>query len=287
MFATYLIGLREGLEATLVVSILVAFLVKSERKDKLPHVWVGVALAVALSVFFGWLLTYTETSLLADFKSRELFEAVTSVLAVVFVTWMIFWMRRAARSIAGELRTRLTDALAVGWFAVALMAFLAVVREGLETALIFYSAAAGLDSGSGPLFSLIGGVLTAVVIGVLLYRSVQRINLGRFFTWTGALLILVAAGILKYGVHDFQEAGVLPGLNNLAFDISGTLDPNWWYGALLAGMFNITPAPTVLETIAWVAYAVPVLFLFLRRPRSKPVTAPNTEPQPAPSPQNV
>jgi high-affinity iron transporter len=287
MFATYLIGLREGLEATLVVSILVAFLVKSERKSKLPHVWAGVALAVALSVFFGWLLTYTQTSLLADFQSRELFEAITSVLAVVFVTWMIFWMRRAARSIAGELRTRLTEALAVGWFAVSLMAFLAVVREGLETALIFYSAAAGLDSGSGPLLSLIGGVLTAVVIGVLLYRSVLRINLGKFFTWTGALLILVAAGILKYGVHDFQEAGVLPGLNNLAFDISGTLDPNSWYGALLAGMFNITPAPTVLETIAWVAYAVPVLFLFLRPPRRKPSVATTPEPHPAPSPQNV
>ena len=131
MFATYLIGLREGLEATLVVSILVAFLVKSERKSKLPHVWAGVALAVALSVFFGWLLTYTQTSLLADFQSRELFEAITSVLAVVFVTWMIFWMRRAARGIAGELRNRLQAALAVGSVAVAVMAFLAVVREGL------------------------------------------------------------------------------------------------------------------------------------------------------------
>src|SRR6201999_1494909 len=126
--------------------------------------------------------------------------------------------------------------------------------------------------------SLIGGVLTAVVIGVLLYRSVLRINLGKFFTWTGALLILVAAGILKYGVHDFQEAGVLPGLNNLAFDISGTLDPNSWYGALLAGMFNITPAPTVLETIAWVAYAVPVLAIFLRPAKRKPTPAPATAP---------
>jgi high-affinity iron transporter len=287
MFATYLIGLREGLEATLVVSILVAFLVKSDRKSRLPHVWVGVALAVALSVFVGWMLTYTETTLLADFQSRELFEAITSVLAVVFVTWMIFWMRRAARSIAGELRSRLSEALAVGWFAVALMAFLAVVREGLETALIFYSAAAGFGQGTGPLYALIGGVLTAVVIGVLLYRSVLRINLSRFFTWTGALLILVAAGILKYGVHDFQEAGVLPGLNDLAFDISGVLDPNSWYATLLAGMFNITPAPTVLETIAWVAYAVPVLVLFLRPPRRQPAAAPNSEPQPAPSPQNA
>ncbi|PTA45076.1 iron uptake transporter permease EfeU [Micromonospora sp. RP3T] len=280
MFATYLIGLREGLEATLVVSILVAFLVKSQRRDRLPQVWAGVGLAVVLSVVFGSLIQYTSTSLLRTSESREFFEAVTSVAAVVFVTWMIFWMRRAARSIAGELRGKLTEALAVGSLAVAGMAFLAVVREGLETALIFYAAAESVagGTGAGSLLALVGGIATAVVIGFLLYRSALKINLSRFFTWTGALLILVAAGILKYGVHDFQEAGVLPGLNNQAFDISATLDPNAWYGALLAGMFNITAAPTVLELIAWVAYAVPVLVLFLRKPAApaKPPVAPAT-----------
>ncbi|MEU7850506.1 iron uptake transporter permease EfeU [Micromonospora parva] len=276
MFATYLIGLREGLEATLVVSILVAFLVKSQRRDRLPQVWAGVGLAVALSVLFGWLIEYTSTSLLSRSEDRELFEAITSVAAVVFVTWMIFWMRRAARTIAGELRGRLTEALAVGSLAVAGMAFLAVIREGLETALIFYSAAQGAAGDSGPLLALIGGIVTAVVLGVLLYASALRINLSKFFTWTGALLILVAAGILKYGVHDFQEAGVLPGLNDLAFDITGALDPSTWYAALLAGMFNVTPAPTVLETIAWVAYAVPVLLLFLRPARRKPAPTATT-----------
>ncbi|MFD6634895.1 iron uptake transporter permease EfeU [Micromonospora chalcea] len=280
MFATYLIGLREGLEATLVVSILVAFLVKSQRRDRLPQVWAGVGLAVALSVGFGSLIQYTSTSLLRTYESREMFEAVTSIAAVVFVTWMIFWMRRAARTIAGELRGKLTDALAVGSLAVAGMAFLAVIREGLETALIFYAAAESVAGGTGPgsLLALAGGVATAVVIGFLLYRSAVRINLSRFFTWTGALLILVAAGILKYGVHDFQEAGVLPGLNDLAFDISTTLDPNTWYGALLAGMFNITAAPTALELIAWVAYAVPVLVLFLRKPAQPAKPARPAEP---------
>ncbi|MET7945829.1 iron uptake transporter permease EfeU [Micromonospora sp. NPDC005324] len=276
MFATYLIGLREGLEATLVVSILVAFLVKSQRRDRLPQVWAGVGLAVALSVLFGWLIEYTSTSLLSRSEDRELFEAITSVAAVVFVTWMIFWMRRAARTIAGELRGKLTEALAVGSLAVAGMAFLAVIREGLETALIFYSAAQGAAGDSGPLLALIGGIVTAVVLGVLLYASALRINLSKFFTWTGALLILVAAGILKYGVHDFQEAGVLPGLNDLAFDITSVLDPSTWYAALLAGMFNVTPAPTVLEMIAWVAYAVPVLLLFLRPARRKPAPTATT-----------
>ena len=291
MFATYLIGLREGLEATLVVSILIAFLVKSERKDRLVQVWAGVGLAVLLSVLFGWLLTYTSTSLLSSFKSRELFEAITSLAAVVFVTWMIFWMRRAARSIAGELRSRLTDALAVGSMAVAVMAFLAVVREGLETSLIFYSAVqatSGPSAGNGPLIGLLGGIATSVLLGFLIYASAVRVNLTKFFTWTGALLVLVAAGILKYAVHDFQEADVLPGLNDLAYDVSGVLEPTAWYTALLGGMFNVTPTASVLETVAWAAYGVPVLLLFLRPTRRKPAAAGTTgTTAPASAPQNA
>jgi high-affinity iron transporter len=274
MFATYLIGLREGLEATLVVSILIAFLVKSERKDRLPQVWLGVGLAVAVSVVFGWLLSYTETTLLSDYKDREIFEAVTSIAAVCFVTWMIFWMRRAARGIAGELRNRLQDALAVGSFAVGFMAFLAVVREGLETSLIFYSAVQGANIDGGPLYALIGGILTAVAIGWLMVATAVRINLSIFFTVTGTLLILVAAGIFKYGVHDLQESQILPGINNIAYHSGGVLDPSTWYAALLTGMFNITAEPTVLEVIAWVAYGVPVLVLFLWRPRRKSAAEP-------------
>ncbi|MEV4639181.1 iron uptake transporter permease EfeU [Actinoplanes sp. NPDC049548] len=285
MLATYLIGLREGLEATLVVSILIAFLVKAQRKDRLVQVWAGVGLAVALSVFFGWLLTYTSTTLLQKGEHRELFEAVTSVLAVCFVTWMIFWMRQAARSIAGELRSKLQDALAVGSLAVAVMAFLAVVREGLETSLIFYSAVQGASSNTGPLLSLLAGIASAVVIGWLMFATAVRINLSVFFTWTGALLILVAAGILKYGVHDFQEGNVLPGLNSLAYDVSGVLNPDAWYTALLTGMFNITPTASVLETIAWAAYGIPVLAVFLWPARkAAPVPARET-PAPAPAPQ--
>jgi high-affinity iron transporter len=264
--ASYLIGLREGLEATLVVSILVAFLVKSDQCRYLPHVWGGVAAAAALSVAFGALLTYTSTTL--SFTHRELFEAIASVTAVAFVTWMIFWMRRMARRIAGELRDQLSAAIRIGAPAVVLMAFLAVVREGLETALLFFSAVQGATTSAGPLLAILGGIATAIVIGWLMYASAIRVNLGRFFFCTGILLVLVAAGIFKYGVHDFQEAGVLPGLNTLAFDISGVLAPDAWYSALLAGMFNVTPAPTVLETVAWLAYVVPVLLLFLLPQRS-------------------
>jgi high-affinity iron transporter len=186
---------------------------------------------------------------------------------------MIFWMRRAARGIAGELRNKLEDALAVGSLAVGFMAFLAVVREGLETSLIFYAAVQGADLDGGPLVALIGGILTAVAIGYLMYATAVRINLTVFFKWTGVLLILVAAGIFKYGVHSLQEATVLPGGNDIAYHAASWLDPSTWYATLLAGMFNITAEPTVLEVVAWFAYAVPVLVLFLW-PVRKPAPAP-------------
>ncbi|HET6211426.1 MAG TPA: iron uptake transporter permease EfeU, partial [Micromonosporaceae bacterium] len=235
--------------------------------------------AVAISVGFGALLTYTSSTLLTGHEEQELFDAVTSVAAVVFVTWMIFWMRRAARAIAGELRAKLDSALALGPLAVVVMAFLAVAREGLETAILFFSAVQGATTDAGPLLAILAGIASSVVIGWLLYISAIRINLTRFFTWTGALLVLVAAGILKYAVHDFQEAGVLPGQNTAAFDVTAVLDPNAWYGAVLSGMFNITGRPSVLEVVAWLAYGVPVLALFLWRPRRRrPATAAAPEP---------
>ena len=284
MLATYLIGLREGLEATLVVSILIAFLVKSDRKDRLAQVWAGVGLAVALSVFFGWLLSYTSTTLLQKYEHRELFEAVASIAAVVFVTWMIFWMRRAARSIAGQLRSKLTDALQVGSIAVAVMAFLAVVREGLETSLIFYSAVQGASVNGGPLYALLGGIATAVAIGYLMYATAVRINLSVFFTWTGALLILVAAGILKYGVHDLQEAGLVPGLGSVAFDVSGAIPPGSWYGTLLKGVLSFSPESTWLQVAAWLLYVVPVMTLFFLPARAGSATRSSAKARPAAAP---
>ncbi|GAA3282992.1 MULTISPECIES: iron uptake transporter permease EfeU [Dactylosporangium] len=274
MTAIYLIGLREGLEITLVVSILVAFLVKSDRKHLLKWVWSGVAVAALLSIGVAALLQ-AGTAYLSG-PHQELVDAIASLIAVVFVTFMIFWMRRMARQMSKELRGRLEDAIQVGPFAVAGMAFLAVAREGLETSILFFAAAQGADDWQ-PFVGITLGLATAVVLGFLLYASAVRINLTKFFTWTGALLVLVAAGILKYGVHDLQEANVLPGLNNHAFDLTGALPPTAWYAELLRGMFNFTPQPSVLETIAWIAYGVPVLVLFLLPMLRKPA------PEPAPS----
>jgi high-affinity iron transporter len=266
VIANYLIGLREGLEAALVVSILVAYLVKAGRRDRLAPVWVGVLGAVALSLAFGALLTFTSNQL--SFEAQEAFGGILSIIAVGFVTWMVFWMRRTARSLSGELRGRMETALSMGTGALVVTAFIAVGREGLETSLFIWSAIQATGQNTEPVLGAALGLLTAVVIGYLFYKGALRINLATFFRWTGAVLIVVAAGVLAYGVHDLQEAGILPGLNSLAFDVSGAVPPDSWYGTLLRGTVNFTPATTWLQAVAWVVYIVPVFVLFLRPTRS-------------------
>ncbi|TDO49091.1 high-affinity iron transporter [Kribbella sp. VKM Ac-2527] len=263
MLANYLIGLREGLEASLVVSILATFLVKSGRRDQLKLVWAGVAAAIAVAVA-GWALLQFITALTAkSFTTQETIGGIMSIIAVGFVTWMIFWMRKAARTIAKELRERMDQALQIGPLAVVLLAFLAVFREGIETAFIVYASAATATTAT-PFIGVLLGLGTAVVLGFAIYKGAVRINLGVFFNWTGAVLILVAAGIFAYGFHDLQEANILPGLHTLAFDISNVIPPDSWYGVLLKGIFNFNPAPTVIELTAWLVYLIPVMVLNLR-----------------------
>ncbi len=274
-----LIGLREGLEAALVVVILVAFLVKTDRRWALRHVWTGVGVAVALSVALGALLTYGTKQL--TFEAQELIGGSASIIAVVFVTFMVFWMKSASRTISGELKGKLDQALDMGPFAIVLVAFLGVGREGLETAIFFYATTEAAGQGNNqPLIGWVIGLGGAVVLGWLIYRGAVKINLATFFRYTGILLVLVAGGILAYGIHDLQEAGFLPGLTTLAFDVSATVDPSSWYATLLKGIFNFTPATTVLQAVAWVLYVGIVLTLFLRPVKSPPaVAAPSAERQ--------
>jgi high-affinity iron transporter len=273
----YLIGLREGLEASLVVVIVIAYLVKTDRRHLLPRVWAGVAVAVLISLAFGALLTYGPQRL--TFEAQEALGGTLSIIAVGFVTWMVFWMARHARGLSGELRSKIDTAAEAGRASLVFVAFLAVGREGLETALFLWSAtqaATGTDgSTTWPLVGALLGILTAVAMGYAFYRGVLQINLSRFFKWTGVILIVVAAGVLAYGVHDLQEAGILPGLNNLAFDVSQQIPPSSWRGTLLKGTLNFSPATTWLEAIAWVAYLVPTMTLFLRRMRSPRQPAPS------------
>lgn len=271
MLGNALIGLREGLEASLVVSILVAFLVQTDRRRELPRVWLGVGAAIAVSIGVVLVLTLTEQAL--TFEAQETFGGGLSIIAVGFVTWMIFWMRRAARSISSELRGGLEKAIAMGPVAVVVMAALAVGREGLETAIFFFAAVQAAGSTTGPLIGFLIGIAASVVIAYLIYRGALSLNMGKFFTVTGVLLVFVAAGILAYGVHDLQEAGVLPGLYTLAFDVSAAVPADSWYGTLLKGVFNFSPQTTVLEAAVWVAYVAVVLTLFLRPVRSAPPAA--------------
>ena len=262
MVANYLIGLREGLEAALVVGILVAYLVKSGRRDLLPQVWLGVGLAVVVSLAFGAALTYGPQGL--TFTAQEAIGGTLSIAAVGLVTWMIFWMGRTARHLRADLQHKLDDAISAGRWAVLVMALLAVGREGLETALFLWAAASATGSSTRPLVGAALGLATALVLGWLIYRGALRLNLRVFFAWTGIFLIVVAGGVLAYGVHDLQEAGILPGLTNLAFDVSAAVPPSSWYGTLLKGVFNFSPATTWLELVAWVTYVSVTLTLFVR-----------------------
>lgn len=279
MFVTNaLIGLREGLEAALVVVILVAFLVRSGRRWALRYVWLGVGVAIALSVVLGAVLTFGTRGL--SFEAQELVGGTASIMAVGFVTWMVFWMRRTARTISTELKGKLSEALDVGPLAVAMVGFLGVGREGLETAIFFYATAQAAGQGTvQPLLGWALGLGSAVVLGVLIYQGAMRINLATFFRYTGVLLIIVAAGILAYGIHDLQEAAFLPGLTTLAFDISATVPPDSWYATVLKGVFNLTPQTTVLQAIAWVGYVATVLTLFLRPYRSPSTPGPARSPR--------
>lgn len=272
MLANGLIGLREGLEASLIVSILVAYLVRTGRRDALPRVWAGVGGAVGLSLLAGALLTWTAADL--SFTAQELLGGTLSIVAVGFVTWMVFWMKRTARGLKGELEGRAAAALGAGGTALVAVAFFAVAREGLETALFLWAAARSAGSGPTPAVGAFLGLLAGVLLARLLYARAVRIDLGRFFTVTGALLVVVAAGVLAYGVHDLQEAGLLPGLDRLAFDVSAAVPPGSWYGVLLKGTVNFSPATTVLQAAAWLAYVVPVGLLYLRPAAPRRVAVP-------------
>jgi len=267
MISNLLIGLREGLEAALVVSILIAYLVRVDRKDRVKYVWLGVASAILVSAAFGGLLTFTQSSLLTDEKAQEAFAGVMSLIAVALVTWMIIWMRDTGARLSLELQSKLAQAMSVGAIAVAGMAFMAVAREGLETTLFFFAAVAAAGSTVEPVIGFTLGIAIAAALGWLLYLRAVRVNLKKFFTVTGYFLIFVAAGVLNYAVHELQEAGVLGGEDSLAFDVSGTITPESWFGAIAKGIFNFNPATTWLEAITWMTYVVVAIWIF-NKPRS-------------------
>jgi high-affinity iron transporter len=263
-FPSFLIGLREGLEAGLVVSILIATLVRAGARDRLGAVWTGVAAAVALSLSFAAVLTFTTASLPSG--GQDAFGGILSLLAVGFVTVMVFWMRRNARSLSGELKERMHEALGRGGGMVMLTAFLAVGREGLETSLFLWTTARSSGQTKGPALGAALGILLAVGLCWGLYRRVLRINLTKFFTVTGIVLVVIAAGVFAYGLGDLQESGLLPGYGAHAVHLG--IDAGSWYATLIAGTLNLTPVMTWLQVIGYVVYLVPTMVLFIQGTRA-------------------
>jgi high-affinity iron transporter len=266
MGAAFVIALREGIEAALIVSIVLAYLKQLGRSDRSHLVWWGTGLAVALSAILGTIIF----SVGAEFEgtAEQVFEGLVTLTAVGVLTWMIFWMRRQGARIKSELQEKVDTALVAGGVALAALAFFAVLREGVETALFLFAAAEGTAvEGGGVGAQLVGaalGLVLAVVLGVLLYRGGIRMNLRSFFKVTGVILIVVAAGLFAYSVHELQEAGWFPFLEAHAFDLSATLPDDEGIGAVLRGLVGYNADPGVLEVVAWAAYLVVVGALYLR-----------------------
>lgn len=274
MLAPFLIMLREGLEAALIVGIIASYLHQTGRRAWLPVIWVGVLLAIALSLFAGAALL----TLSGGFpqKAQEAFEAVVGLIAVGVLTWMVFWMRRASASIKTGLQDGVDRALAApggATWALLGMAFFAVAREGLES--VFFLLAIFQQS-SGPALPLaaLAGVAVSVMVGLLIYRGGVRINLRLFFRWTGILILFVAAGLLAGVVRNLHEAGVWNHLQQVVFDLSRVVPTTGVVGTVLSGLLGYDDSPTLGEVLVWAIYLAITLTAFLRPvPRAARVVA--------------
>jgi len=252
MLSTFVIALREGLEAALIVGILVAYLVKTNRRHHLPALWTGVSAALAMSLALGAFLTFTSAEL-SD-RGEELFAGTTSFIAVALVTWMVFWMKRTARGLKQELHGKAEVAVTTGAFSLAALTFFAVAREGLETSLFLYSNFQSVGAFSAPTAGLILGLTLAVLLGIGIYRSAIKLNLGKFFTYSGVALIVVAAGVLSYGIHELQEFGILPGAEAFVWDTTSWLPKDSFIAAFLGGTVGFDTTTSWLQLFGWLTY---------------------------------
>ncbi len=260
--------LREGIEAALIVGIIASYLRQTGRGEWMPAVWIGVFLAAALALFVGGGLEMVS----AEFpqKQQELFEGLVGLLAVIILSSMVFWMRKVARSIKHELHESLDAALAGSknqTYALIGMVFFAVAREGLETVFFLLAIFQQSEGVGAPLGALLG-LIIAVGIGFAIYKGSMRLNLARFFRWTGLFILVVAAGILANSVQALHEAGLWNHFQTVVFDISSILPMDGPTGSVLAGMFGYQDAPTVSVLTVYLAYLIFALVLFfLPQPR--------------------
>jgi len=263
MLSTFIIALREGLEAALIVGILVAYIVRTDRRHLLKALWGGVSVAIAASLALGGILSFTSAEL--STRGEELFAGLTSFIAVALVTWMVFWMKRTARTLRDELHGKVDSAVMTGPISLALVAFFAVLREGLETALFIYTNFKTVGAASSATIGLILGLALAVALGYLIYNRSVKLNLSRFFTVTGVALIIVAAGVLSYGVHEFQELSWLPGADTFIWDVTPWIAKESILGSILGGTIGFDTTTSFLQFFAWAGYLLAVLAPFLSK----------------------
>ncbi|MGN6663718.1 MAG: iron uptake transporter permease EfeU [Solirubrobacterales bacterium] len=262
MIPTFVITLREGVEASLIIGIIAAFLVKEGRRDAMRQMWIGIGIAVALCAGVAVALRVIGQEL--PDKGQEGLETVVGLIAVAAVTYMIVWMRRHARGIKAQLQGEAASALAAGsTMALVAMAFLAVLREGFETSVFLLAAFNDATDTTAAGAGAVLGLVAAIAIGLGLYRGGVRINLTRFFRFTGLVLVFVAAGLLATAAHTAHEAGWINGLQGHALDLSWLVQPGTVSGSLLTGMLGLQPSPTVIEVGVYLAYAIPMAIFVL------------------------
>ena len=262
MLVAFLIMLREGIEASLIVGIIASYLAQTGRRQYLGAVWAGVVIAAAICVALGVALSYAS----AEFPQRqqEMFESAVALIAVIILTSMVFWMKSAAKSIKGALHDKVDASMSTSRnaaFALVGMAFFAVGREGLESVfflLAIFQQSTGYEVPLGAFLGLAG----AVGVGLLIYWGGVKLDLRRFFRFTGVFIIVVAAGLLAGFVRTAHEAGLWNGLQQVVADWSGVLPKDGPLGTVLAGMFGYNDNPTLGEVIAYFAYLIPALVLF-------------------------
>ncbi len=283
MGSAFLITLREGLEISLVVAIIAAYLVKTDNRRYLPSMWVGVGVAAVASIASGFVFD----ALIGDFEGRweQAIEGTLAFLAVAVLTWMIFWMRRNSRNISGDLHAKIDAALDRSPLALAVISFVAVAREGFETALFLIGAETSATSGAAVVLGGFVGLVVSTVIGIAFYAGSARIDLRRFFRYTGLLLILFAAGLFAKGLHEFRE---LLGIEwSLLADTVWNVTSGPFAGGsmhdFLKGLFGWSPDPERIRVAGYVAYLIPVAWFFYRDPASERSPAHDDERSPAES----
>jgi high-affinity iron transporter len=271
VLSTFIIALREGLEAALIVGILVAYLSKTGRLHLRRALWSGVILAIAISLALGAILSFTSRELPAH--GEEIFAGVLAVVAVALVTWMVFWMKRTARNLRHELENKVDQAVHIGSFAIATTAFVAVAREGLETSLFLYTNFKTVKTSMAPSIGLVLGLAAAIGLGFLIYQRTISVDLGKFFKITGVALIIVAAGVLANGIGDLQSAHWLPGGGANAWSVDKWLAPNSLPASILAGSVGFSTTTTWLQVGVWAIYLAATLRGYLSSAKKVPFSA--------------